>query len=46
MATTQFASSVDETGFFAPVSLEKGLARTLEYEFLEENQGKRTFDNE
>jgi nucleoside-diphosphate-sugar epimerase len=46
MGTTQFASSVGETGFVAPVSLEEGLARTLKYEFLEDNVGKRTFDTE
>ena len=33
MGTTQFASSVSETGFVPPVSLEEGLARTLRYEF-------------
>ena len=46
MATTQFGSAVDETGFVAPVSLEEGLARTLKYEFIENNVGKRTFDTE
>jgi len=46
MGTTQFASSVSETGFVAPVSLEEGLARTLRYEFLEENSDKRTFETE
>jgi len=46
MGTTQFASSVTKTGFVAPVSLEEGLARTLRYEFLEDNSGKRTFETE
>ena len=46
MATTQFSSSVSETGFIPPVSLENGLARTIQYEFLEENSNKRTFDTE
>lgn len=46
MGTTQFASSVSKTGFFPPVSLEEGLARTLRYEFLEDNSDKRTFDTE
>jgi len=46
MGTTQFASSVSETGFVPPVSLEEGLARTLKYEFLEDNSDKRTFDTE
>tara|TARA_B110000967_G_scaffold205293_1_gene249536 strand:- start:750 stop:1724 length:975 start_codon:yes stop_codon:yes gene_type:complete len=46
MGTTQFASSVSETGFVPPVSLEEGLARTLSYEFLEDNSDKRTFETE
>jgi nucleoside-diphosphate-sugar epimerase len=46
MGTTQFASSVGETGFVPPVSLEVGLARTLRYEFLEDNSDKRTFETE
>jgi len=46
MGTTQFASSVSKTGFVLPISLEEGLARTLRYEFLEDNSDKRTFDTE
>ena len=46
MSTSQFASSVSETGFLPSVSLEEGLARTLRYEFLEDNSGKRTFETE
>lgn len=46
MGTTQFASSVSETGFTPPVSLEEGLERTLRYEFLEDNSNKQTFDTE
>ena len=46
MGTTQFASSVSETRFVPPVSLEEGLARTLRYEFLEDNSDKRTFETE
>jgi nucleoside-diphosphate-sugar epimerase len=46
MGTTQFASSAAETGFVPPVSLEEGLARTLRYEFLEDNSDKRTFETE
>ena len=46
MGTTQFSTSVSETGFVAPVELEEGLARTLRYEFLEDNSDKRTFDTE
>jgi GlcNAc-P-P-Und epimerase len=46
MGTTQFASSVSKTDFVPPVSLEEGLARTLRYEFLEDNSDKRTFETE
>lgn len=46
MGTTEFASSVSKTGFVPPVSLEEGLARTLRYEFLEDNSDKRIFETE
>tara|TARA_B100000575_G_scaffold182103_1_gene146249 strand:+ start:13219 stop:14229 length:1011 start_codon:yes stop_codon:yes gene_type:complete len=46
MGTTQFLSSVSDTGFVPPVSLEEGLARTLRYEFMEDNSDKRTFETE
>lgn len=46
MATTQFASSVSDTGFVPPLTLEEGLARTLRYEFTEDNSDKRTFETE
>ncbi|MDB2554220.1 NAD(P)-dependent oxidoreductase [Porticoccaceae bacterium] len=46
MGTTQFASSVSDTGFSAPVSLEEGLTRTLRYEFMEDNSDNRTFEAE
>lgn len=46
MGTTQFASATSETGFVAPISLEDGLARTLRYEFIEDNSKNRTFDTE
>ena len=46
MGTTQFTSSVSDTGFVPPVSLEEGLARTLRYEFMEDNSDKRTFETE
>jgi nucleoside-diphosphate-sugar epimerase len=46
MGTTQFASSVSDTGFVPPVSLEEGLVRTLRYEFMEDNSDKRTFETE
>jgi len=47
MATTQFNSSVaNKTDFVPPMSLEEGLARTLRYEFLEDNSNKQTFETE
>ena len=46
MGTTQFKSSTCKTGFTPPVSLEVGLARTLRYEFIEDNTKKRTFETE
>lgn len=46
MGTTQFTSSVNKTGFVPPITLEEGLARTLRYEFLEDNSDKRTFITE
>jgi GlcNAc-P-P-Und epimerase len=46
MGTTQFSSSIGETGFVPPVSIGEVLARTLRYEFMEDNSDKRTFDTE
>ena len=46
MSTTQFESSIIETGFVAPVNLEVGLDQTLRYEFLEDNSNQRTFETE
>lgn len=46
LATTQFSTSVAETDFKPPVSLEEGLKRTLCYEFLEDNSEKQTFETE
>lgn len=46
MGTTQFASSLSETGFVPPISLKEGLARTLRYEFLEDNSDKQIFETE
>lgn len=34
MSTTSFSSNVDKTGFVPPCSLETGLQKTIEYEFL------------
>jgi len=46
MGTTQFTSSISDTGFVPPVSLEEGLARTIRYEFIEDNADERTFETE
>ena len=46
MTTTQFSSSISNTNFIAPVSLEDGLERTVRYEFIEDNSDKRTFETE
>lgn len=46
MGTTQFETSIAKTGFVPPVALEEGLRRTLQYEFLEDNSEKQTFETE
>jgi len=46
MSTSQFSSSVNTTGFVAPISLEEGLKNTLRYEFIEDNSSHTTFDTE
>jgi nucleoside-diphosphate-sugar epimerase len=46
MATTQFSSSVAETGFDAPYTLAEGLEKTLRYEFIEDNRDKPTYETE
>ncbi len=46
LGTTLFSSSINNTNFKAPISLEEGLRRTLEYEFLSNNSDKKTFDTE
>jgi GlcNAc-P-P-Und epimerase len=45
-ATTQFATSIMETGFLAPVSLTEGLRRTVQHEFLEDHRGEGAFFTE
>jgi len=37
MGTTLYSSSISDAGFVPPVNLEVGLARTLRYEFMEDN---------
>ena len=43
MGTTAFSTSVSASGFKPSVSLEEGLKRTLNYEFIEDNSDKKTF---
>lgn len=46
MSTTQFNTAATETGFKSSVSLEEGLEKTLEYEFIQDNFHKKTFETE
>ena len=46
-ATTQFDSTlVNESGFEAPFTLQEGLERTLQYEFISQQQDKVIFETE
>lgn len=46
MGTTQFKSSIDELNFKAPYTLEQGMINTLDYEFVNNNKDKKTFETE
>jgi nucleoside-diphosphate-sugar epimerase len=46
ISTTQFDSAAVSCGFQPDYSLTDGLNKTLEYEFLEDNSGKKTFITE
>ncbi len=46
LKTTKFSSSIEETGFIAPHTLNEALERTIRYEFLEDNSKKRKFYTE
>ena len=46
MGTTQFSSSASQTGFKPSVSLDEALARTIKYEFIEDNTKQPTFESE
>ena len=46
LSTTKFSSSINNTSFIAPHSLEDGLEKTIRYEFLENNKDKITFETE
>ena len=43
---TVFNSSIEETGFKAPVDLEDGFKKTIYYEFLEDNKNEVTYYGE
>jgi nucleoside-diphosphate-sugar epimerase len=45
-STTQFATSVQQTGFAAPFSLEEGLDRTIRHEFVEDHKHAHVFFTE
>lgn len=45
-STTQFDTSAHETGFKAKVSLQEGLERTVNYEFLEKHEDEHIFYSE
>jgi GlcNAc-P-P-Und epimerase len=47
LSTTSFSSSiVNDTSFIPPVNLEDGLHRTINYEFIDDNSFKKTFETE
>jgi nucleoside-diphosphate-sugar epimerase len=46
MGTTQFNSSIEKTGFKPVYTLSEGLERTLQYEFVDDNSSKVTFETE
>ena len=46
MSSSQFNTSIANTGFIAPIKLEDGLNKTITYEFLEDNSESRTFETE
>lgn len=45
-SSSQFSSSVSKTSYKAKYSLKDGLERTLKYEFLDDNKGKKVFFTE
>ena len=46
MGTTQFDSSIHQTGFVAPISLNDALSKTVIYEFIDDNPDKPIFETE
>ena len=46
MSNSQFNSSFEKTGFKPSVGIEEALARTLKYEFIDDNKDKKIFETE
>ena len=46
MSNTQFSSSINKTDFKAPVQIREAIRRTINYEFIDDNSGKKTFYSE
>tara|TARA_B100000614_G_C14549357_1_gene493366 strand:+ start:845 stop:1822 length:978 start_codon:yes stop_codon:yes gene_type:complete len=46
MSDSQFNTSIDSTNFIPPMEIKEGLRKTLEYEFLNDNSDKKTFETE
>jgi GlcNAc-P-P-Und epimerase len=46
LSNSQFDTSLKQTGFKAPVTLEEGMMNTLRYEFIEDNKNKEVFETE
>ncbi|MBC69412.1 NAD-dependent epimerase/dehydratase family protein [Acinetobacter sp.] len=46
LATTQFDSSICQTDFVAPFSLNDALSKTVRYEFIDDNSDKPIFETE
>ena len=46
LSVTKFSSSVEDTKFIAPYTLEEGLEKTIQYEFIDNNKDRITFETE
>ncbi len=46
LSTSQFSTSVEDTGFRRPVSMENAFKKTIRYEFFEDNRDKEVFFTE
>ncbi len=45
-ADTMFGTNINKTGFIAPVALTTALERTIRYEFVDDNNGKKVYFTE